>query len=696
MSDKDLAVKKTWTVLVGINFYVKDKHLKGCVRDVGDIKQYLTARSKHVHVDTFTASVPLDSSSSHPAESPELWPTFKNLTTRLEEITAQANRGDIVYFHYAGHGTQVPSSSSKYNKTNKIDLALVLFDDIHGSRYLRGLELACMLDKMAKKGLHIRVVLDCCHSGSVTRSDDPNQPNIRGTDYDSAIDAAFPPFIDIDLGYQDGSSTLRDPRWQLKTLLNPAGYAVFTACGPHETAYELEQAGDRHEALSYFLLRALASLETGGSEVTNQSLHQQVRSRFHAYWPRQNPMLFGNNDISFWGTLVSAPRTYIPIFKKHPGNTLYLEAGLIHGVFKGDLYDAYSFGILADTTRKQEQIVAKVKVTNVLSLTSEVAEINSQSPTDRDTTGWVARPVMNFSPRKIYVRLMAHVDDTTLWMAAARRRRFLRFSTDEVEGEPSIFNVSRNDDDEYQILDTSYKRIICLPTVHVGSDESLNRVMDLLEHLATFKYIEGIENRNPTTTLQYSVTIETIGPDGEPLRLTDLQNVKNNDTLRLSIENTGETVIYVALCYLGPRWQVEILPLDSGEGDYQVVLPKDEKQGHSGRQEIAELKMTVSDFFIAQGQHHCKDILKLFITRKPISFSALVLPSISLGKSWEGASGPSRDRQSNLSNFLSEMAIPNRGTETGDRMEDGEWATSNFIIHTAIETTGVSTTDTNK
>jgi hypothetical protein len=222
MSDKDLAVKKTWAVLVGINFYVKDKHLKGCVRDVGDIKQYLTARSKHVHVDTFTASVPLDSSSSHPAESPELWPTFKNVTTRLEEITAQAKRGDIVYFHYAGHGTQVPSSSSKYNKTNNIDLALVLFDDIHGSRYLRGLELACMLDKMAKKGLHIRVVLDCCHSGSVTRSDDPNQPNIRGTDYDSAIDAAFPPFIDIDLGYQDGSSTLIRPVSQYERIRNRA------------------------------------------------------------------------------------------------------------------------------------------------------------------------------------------------------------------------------------------------------------------------------------------------------------------------------------------------------------------------------------------------------------------------------------------------------------------------------------------
>jgi hypothetical protein len=44
---------------------------------------------------------------------------------------------------------------------------------------------------------------------------------------------------------------------------------------------------------------------------------------------------------------------------------------------------------------------------------------------------------------------MAHVDDTTLWMAAARQRRFLRLSTDEVEGEPSVFSVSRNDDDEY-------------------------------------------------------------------------------------------------------------------------------------------------------------------------------------------------------------------------------------------------------
>ena len=93
------AVKNHWAVLIGINFYGKplkdEKPLKGCVRDVESIKQYLEAGSTPLNVCTFTASEPSDPNSRHPAEKPDSWPTFENVTSSLTKIIAEAQPGDL-------------------------------------------------------------------------------------------------------------------------------------------------------------------------------------------------------------------------------------------------------------------------------------------------------------------------------------------------------------------------------------------------------------------------------------------------------------------------------------------------------------------------------------------------------------------------------------------------------------------------
>jgi uncharacterized caspase-like protein len=148
-----------WAVLIGINFYLDLKHLQGCVRDVGHIKQYLETLLTPVHVSTFTASVPVDLDSRYPAKELDSWPTFKNVTSRLAKITAEAKPGDLVYFHFSGHGAQTRATALEYSNKNVGDLALVLFDDIHGSRYLQGLCLAHILNDMVKRGLIVTLVL---------------------------------------------------------------------------------------------------------------------------------------------------------------------------------------------------------------------------------------------------------------------------------------------------------------------------------------------------------------------------------------------------------------------------------------------------------------------------------------------------------------------------------------------------------
>ena len=117
-------------------------------------------------------------------------------------------------------------------------MALVLFHP-DGSRYLYGLELACLLKKMVDKGLLITLVLDCCFSGSVVRHGDREYTGIRAVPYDSATDAAYPQKSRTTISHQVGSDTLRNIHKLPKWLVNPDGYIVLAACGPHETAQEL-------------------------------------------------------------------------------------------------------------------------------------------------------------------------------------------------------------------------------------------------------------------------------------------------------------------------------------------------------------------------------------------------------------------------------------------------------------------------
>ena len=62
---------------------------------------------------------------SGPDETPELWPTYGNVTSSLKEMSSRAKAGDFIYIHYSGHGTRIPNSSTG-------DLALVLLEGATG------------------------------------------------------------------------------------------------------------------------------------------------------------------------------------------------------------------------------------------------------------------------------------------------------------------------------------------------------------------------------------------------------------------------------------------------------------------------------------------------------------------------------------------------------------------------------------
>jgi hypothetical protein len=664
MANQAHTTKTHWAVIIGINYYPKGRCLNGSVRDAETVKHYLEAGTMPVDIVILTASTPPDPSSGRPIEEPQLWPTSRNVASSLRRIFDNAKPGDFVYVHYSGHGTALPSGALS-GHCSPGELALVLFDGEFGQRYLEGSLLAKALSRMVERRLLVTLVLDCCFSGSVVRSSNWQGFDVRSIDYDPDIDALGCQENDADLFGTVG--TLRDSQMERKWLVNPDGYTILSACGPLEKAWELEIEGGEHRgALTYFLLIALGTLRKRGVETTHQSLHEYICARFHSCWPRQTPMRYGNPNLSFFGHLVStADSTFVSLYTTDDGR-LCLGAGQAHGVCEDDEYAAYPFDLPERAKHHMNDTPIMLRVDTVRCFVSDLVEINPNLVARQIKTGWKAKPVTSLSPRRIHIRFGASIDTEGQWKEAAKGLRFLHLSWGNEEKEPYIFSVTINEHREYEVVDVLHEKVVGLPAMPLYPNGAIDTVMDVLQHLATFKYFEGVENRSPSATFEMSFSLTPNPASGE----SGTFEVKHGGTWEFTVENVSDKPLYMAIFNFTPCWGVINLVSANGGGDYRVVPQKEKLE--------LLLQMEVPEQLQSLGETQCEDIVKVFITSRPTSFPSVILPQLALNADSLGRHVCDGEP---VSKFLSELVARFRGQDDGMH---GEWATRNFVIRTAM------------
>ncbi|KAJ0130256.1 putative 4-hydroxy-2-oxoglutarate aldolase [Fusarium oxysporum f. sp. albedinis] len=662
-----IPLAKHWAVLVGINFYGGAEDLKGCVQDVWAMKQYLQTGQHSVDVAALTATAPANSTSRRPTEDPDCWPTWVNLTNKLKRVLNNAKPGDFVYFHFSGHGTRLPESAKSAHASG--NLALALFEESGpGMRYFQGQLLANCLRRMVEKGLLVTVVLDCCFSGSVLRDGNIRGTDVRAVDYNPDVDAGIPSgsssdFFQPDQLFRDAA--VFPDQW----LVAPDGYTILAACGPHEIARELQLAqGERRGALTYFLLDVLDDLRKRCTEITHESLYEHLRVRFRTSWPQQTPMRYGNKDMSFFGHLgARSDMAYVRIYYRAEDQRLCLDAGLAHGVHPNDEYAVYPLGSEDATSRSD--ILVTVRVENVGPLTSEVATTGQERAIQGHVDCWIAKPLTTFPRRKISVRLAASAHKFHSHIQQTRDsdgQRWLRLCTND-EQEACMFNLAVNDRQEYEILDGTLQRIRSLPTVPIGTPDAEYHVSGMLQHLAEFKYIEGIENQLPNSSFEASFSLLS-SADGNVPDTSAVHDVEHGGIWRLALENHSDSPLYIAIFNFTPSWK--ILLSTAGDNAFRVMQPR-------GMEEL-RMEMKVPEWLQRLGGRHCEDVIKVFVTAKPTSFPSLILPEIALHAQHRGGV---HGRGDALSALLANLATPLRGP---NYLGQEAWATRSFIIRTAM------------
>ena len=248
-------------LLVGVNRYPAPiNSLRGCLNDVAQVRALVESRLAFppTAVRTLTDAAA----------------TTAAIVAGLRWLVKGAAAGDVLLFHYSGHGSQVDDRNGDELDDN-LDEIICPFDLDWDQPFTDDNLYAILKDLPA--GANLSVILDCCHSGTGLR--DLGDPWLRHS----------PRFLDPPQGSVPGRLRLRAMR-RFGARAAQRGAILLAACRSDQVAADASIDNDYHGAFTYYLCRAL---ETANCATSYAGLLPQVRRLLARNGFEQVPQLEG-------------------------------------------------------------------------------------------------------------------------------------------------------------------------------------------------------------------------------------------------------------------------------------------------------------------------------------------------------------------------------------------------------------------
>jgi hypothetical protein len=229
-------------------------------------------------------------------------------------LIAPAAKDDVLFFYYAGHGSQIRNSRS--DEPDQLDESIVPADSRLGAPDIRDKELRRLFNRILDKDARLTVMMDNCHSGSGARGLS-NGAMARGVRSDPR-----------DLR----DATDYGPRPESR------GALVLSATQDFGRAWEMRDAdGQMHGVFTWAFLRALRDAP-GGEAAADTFLRADARMRSET--PFQEPVLAGSasaRSAPFLGTRIDrrGERTVVAVEKVQSDGTVLLQGGWANGLAVG-------------------------------------------------------------------------------------------------------------------------------------------------------------------------------------------------------------------------------------------------------------------------------------------------------------------------------------------------------------------------
>ena len=277
---------------------------------------------------------------------------------------------DIVYFHYSGHGSQVPDNQcdadGKCEEIDGLDETLVPSDYTKdGLNDIRDDEIAQWLADLKKQNpKNVTLTFDTCHSGSNTRGGADGVVNVRGKKYQGTFPGKR---TRGEAPKEEGDGVFSGDE------LNRKGYVVLSAASADQVARETtDENGIAMGLLTYALVKALNSPEV--DKMTYRDLYEDVRASMLSKNPggNQDPQLEGDVDYELLSRTAKTPEQFIDVDLDR--DVLQLQAGELHGMTVGSVFKLFKKG----TKTFAGQPLARAKISS-LHLTSADLELMPES-----------------------------------------------------------------------------------------------------------------------------------------------------------------------------------------------------------------------------------------------------------------------------------------------------------------------------
>ena len=266
------------------------------------------------------------------------------LTTRAGILSAlqtylidPTQPGDIVYFHFAGHGAQVLDNNGDNDETDDgLDETLVPSDYVScqdSSRNIRDDEIYGLLLKLAqKKPASVTISLDSCHSGTATREGILRARGGTCGDRPAPVARAH--------GAEQSASGLLESERAL-----PPNFVVLAAAAPGEKAVEdVSQYNDRQIG-GVFTAGLVHALRQAGPSTTYLKLTQDIREIVSIRQKSQHTQAEGDVDQKLFAGTALPPKREYPVKPAGRGRRVNIGAGRLHGMTVGSKFALYPVGV---------------------------------------------------------------------------------------------------------------------------------------------------------------------------------------------------------------------------------------------------------------------------------------------------------------------------------------------------------------
>ena len=600
-----------YALLVGIDDYTSPvPPLRGCVNDITALETYLKDGIAQLHLLKLTNQAA----------------TRQAIIDGFRQHLRQAGEQDIVLFAYSGHGSQEAAAPEFWHlEPDHLNETLVCYDSrTDGNWDLADKELDQLIAEVANKCPHTVIILDCCHSGSGTRTDFQEIAVRRAsTNYCQRPLSSYVLAPEVVAPAQ--SPKISQSGWEL----SQGRHILLAACRDSQTAKEYRIDGQHRGAFSYFLLNTLR--QTNG-RLTYRDLFKQTSSLVESSITQQSPQLetaYPEDLQRFF--LNNALADFVPYFtlsmdKQHGW---MIDGGAVHGIPQPTQDETTMLAVFPDSSTPQQlrdssASIAKALVIQVL---PQLSKVLFDWPESLDAEASFKAVLTSLPIPRLDVCLQGETQGVKLLS-----RSLLSVAPD---GEASLYvrQVSHQSSEMLRVLARNGQYLITRPAddlpivmqVEEYTEQSAHQVIERLEHIARWYNILNLSNVPVIQLPADAVQLDVFDQNGEfPTRLeyTEVDGTWTEPTFTLRLKNNSEQPLHCAVLNLTERFAVTNL-FESGG----VWLQPGQEVWALGRK---PLHAQVPRELWQQGMTELKDVLKLIVSTAAFDARLLEQPKLDL------------------------------------------------------------------